>query len=36
MKELMTITLKGSKDWCIDQGFGEDPHGFKVALFRAP
>ena len=36
VKELMTITLKENKDWFVGQGFGEDPHGFKVALFREP
>ena len=36
VKELMTITLKENKEWFVGQGFGEDPHGFKVALFREP
>lgn len=34
VKEIMTITLKGKKDWFTKQGFGEDVHGFKVALFK--
>lgn len=34
VKELMTITLRGKKEWFVRRGFGEDPHGFKVALFR--
>lgn len=34
VEELMTITLRGNKDWFTKRGFGEDPHGFKVALFK--
>ena len=36
IEEIMTITLKDKKNWFIRNGFGEDAHGFKVALFRKP
>jgi len=35
VKELMTITSKKMKTkFVADYGFGEQPHGFKVALFK--
>lgn len=34
VKELMTITHKRKKDWFVRQGFSEEAHGFKIALFK--
>ncbi len=34
IKELLTITLKEKKTWFQKQGFAEEAHGFKVALFK--
>jgi N-acetylglutamate synthase-like GNAT family acetyltransferase len=34
VEELMTITAQAKRGWFVKQSFSQQPHGFKVALFR--
>ena len=34
VKELMIVTVKEKEGWFRKQGFNEEVHGFKVALFK--
>lgn len=34
IKEIMTITTKETSEWFKKQGFGEEAHNLKVALFK--